>query len=176
MTPKSPRVDVLAKSFGRGEPRAETLLERVEDVGVDVEPGHVRDRERPEEWKPEAERRTHHLVDLLGGGDALLDDPRRLPEHGELDAVGDEARAVADDDGGLAEPRERSTTFSTTSSSVDAVADDLDAGNEKRRHEPVHAQEPLRSSQPRRQLSDRDRRRVRRDHRIVSAAIASISA
>ena len=108
LTPKSPRRDVLAQDAGGGEARAEAALERLVDVRVDVEPRHVGDRERPEEREPEAERRAHDLVDLLGRGEAVLHDPGRLPEHRELDPVGDEPGAVADDDGGLAEPRQRS--------------------------------------------------------------------
>ena len=54
--------------------------------------------------KPNDERTD--LVHLLGRGDAVLDDLRGLPEQRELDAVGHEARAVADDHGRLAEPGE----------------------------------------------------------------------
>ena len=100
-------VDVLPQYLGSGEAGAEATLERLVDVGVDVEAGHVRDRERAEERQAEAERRPHDLVDLLGAGDAVLDDPRRLPEHRELDPVGDESRPVPDDDRRLAEPGER---------------------------------------------------------------------
>ena len=55
-TPKSPLRDVLAQKSGSREALAETSLERLVDICVDVEPGQVGDGERPEEREPEAER------------------------------------------------------------------------------------------------------------------------
>ena len=91
----------------------------------------------------------------------------RLPEHRELDPVGHEPGAVADDDGGLAEPRQRADDLLHDLLVRRGRGDHLHARDEQRRHEPVHAEEASRPSQPRRELRDRDRRRVRRDHRAV---------
>ena len=55
-----------------------------------------------------AEAVGHELVDLLAGGDALVDDAARFADHGEVDAVRDEAparRRVVDDDRVLPAPR-----------------------------------------------------------------------
>ena len=138
-------VDVLPQHLGSGEAGAEATLERLVDVGVDVEAGHVRDRERAEERQPEAERRPHDLVDLLGAGDAVLDDPRRLPEHRELDPVGDESRPVPDDDRRLAEPGERLDHDVDDPVVGRRCADDLDARDEQRGDEPVDAEEAARA-------------------------------
>ena len=95
--------------------------------------------------KPNDERTTSSTCS--GVGEAVLDDPRRLPEHRELDPVGDESRPVADDDRRLAEPRRAPRRpAATTCSSVDGVRDHLDARDEQRRHEPVHAEEAARAA------------------------------
>ena len=164
-------VDVLLQYLGSGEAGAKATLERVVDVGVDVEAGHVSDRERAEERQPEAERRPHDLVDLLGAGDAVLDDPRRLPEHRELDPVGDESRPVPDDDRRLAEPGERLDHDVDDPLVGRRGADDLDAGDEQRGDEPVDAEEAARALEPRRELRDRDGRRVRRDHGVAGSGL-----
>ena len=142
-----PARDVVAQDGGRREAVAEATLERVEDVGVDVEPRHVGDRERAEEREPEAERRADDLVDLLGRRDAVLDDPRRLPEHRELDPVRDEPRAVPDDDGDLAERGQGGDDVLDDARVGRGGRDHLDARHEQRRHEPVDAEEPARAPQ-----------------------------
>ena len=157
---------MVAEEGGGGKALSEPALEGVEDVRVDVEPRHVGDRERTEEREPEAERRPDDLVDLLWGGHAVLDDPRGLPEHRELDAVRDEPRAVADDNGGLAERGQGGDDPLHHGRLGRADRDHLDAGHEKRGHEPVDTQEPSRVPQRVRELRDRDRRRVRRDHGV----------
>ena len=72
-----------------------------------------------------------------------------------------------DDDGGLARAGSAPRRPGRRPLVGRARGDHLDARDEQRRHEPVHAEEAARPLQPRCELRDRDGRRVRRDDGVV---------
>src|SRR5215203_3210151 len=94
---RAPLFDEVSERLGGLEPFAEAVFEDVEHVHVHVEAGHVCDLERAEERQPEAEATTHDLIHLLRRGEPLLHAADRLQKKRVLDAVGHEARPVADD-------------------------------------------------------------------------------
>ena len=87
--------------------RAESDLQRRERTSVDVQPRHVGDRERAEERQPVPEGGADDGVDGFCRGDPVGDDGGGLAEQRELEAVGDEAWAVADDGRPLARARQQ---------------------------------------------------------------------
>ena len=87
---------------------------------------------------------AHDLVEVLARRLALGDDRERLAQQRHLQAVGDEADAVGDLGGLLADvPRSASDPLHDARS-VCGPRDHLDARCPLRRVEPVHAEEALR--------------------------------
>src|SRR5690606_34192598 len=90
------RGDGVGEDGRGGQPLPEGVLEGDEAVRVDVQAGLVGDREGAEEAQAEAEGGADDRVDVLRGGDALLDDRGGLLQQRVLEAVQDHAGGVGD--------------------------------------------------------------------------------
>jgi len=156
----------LDEHLRRGQPLAIVLLECAEAGLVDIQTGHVSDGEWAEEWKPVAERGTHHDVDVLRGCDALLDEVDGLLQQDVLQPVQHEPGLVVDPGGELAGKRNHGLGSLHNGLGGACMCDQLDPGDEGCWVGKVNAQEALRVSQICRQVSDREGGGVAADDRV----------
>ena len=124
------------------------------DGQADVEADEVGE---PEGAHGVAVAEDHALVDVGGAGHALLQHADGLQPEADAEPAGGEAGRVADLDALLAQPGDPAAGVVDRRRGGALADDELDEGRERHRVEEVHAEEPLRPAERRRQLGDRQR-------------------
>ena len=149
--------------------RVERLLElgvhRVGDRLDGVEPDHVGERQRPHRVRAALD---HAGVDVVGRREARLEHADRGQHVGHEQRVHDEAGAVLRADHPLAERVDHEVLGAVGDVAArDDRRDELHQAHHRHRVEEVQAEHVLGAVGRHGQLHDRDRRRVRRQDRLV---------
>ena len=141
------------------------VVQHAADLVDDVEADEVAQRQRAHR---EADTGRHRSIEVLTGGETRLVGADRTREIGDEQRVRDEARTVADDDRLLAQADGEFADVLDELHVGQQRVDDLDERQHRRRVEEVHADDARRLLRRLRDLGDRQRRRVRREHTVVT--------
>ena len=139
------------------------VVERARDRVADVDPDEVHQLERAH---PEPERAAADAVDLLGGGEPLLDDPQRLERERAVAAVDQEARPVGGLDHVLAQRLAERAGAGERLRAALRAGHQLDEAHPRHGVEEVQADHALGPGHAGRDRRDQQRRGVRRQDRV----------
>ena len=109
-----------------------------------IQAAEVRHAEGTQGGIPQSHARLQDGVHVLDGGGAHVHDVQGFPQHGELDAVDDEAVDVLDDDGLLAQADDQLPHLLQILLAGLFAGDDLAQGQQVGRIQPVLTHKPFR--------------------------------
>src|SRR5699024_10229913 len=159
------RGDLVHQQLRRFEPWAVCLRQVPGDVHTHVETDQVG---QPQRTHRVFVSQFHRLVDVLDGGDPLLEHPDTLETDGHTESTRGESRNVAYQDRLLADLRAGTLCPVENLAVGRGAVDDLEQVHRPDRVEEMHPEEGFRAPQPVGEFIDADPAGVRRQHHGVT--------